>query len=364
MKLLIQPGDGIAPLIKGINRAKERVEIMIFRFDRGDIERALANAVSRGLFVHALIAYTNRGGERNLRRLEMRLLAAGVTVARTANDLARYHGKMMLVDRRELYLLAFNYTFLDIEHSRSFGVITRNSGIVREAGRLFESDVKRQAYTPGAGRLVVSPVNARKQLASFLKGARKELLIYDPEVSDPAMVRILEDRAAAGVDVRIIGRVGRTGKLVARKLGSMRLHTRSIIRDREHAFIGSQSLRELELDKRRELGLILRDRKVVHRMMKTFAEDWRLSEAYDELPLAESRTPVERLAKKVAKAVANELPPLTPVLEVVVKEVIGNPDAIDLNPRKVEETVKEAVRGAVKEAVKDVVEQVGTGRPN
>src|SRR5439155_27256300 len=120
-----------------INRAKSSVEVVIFRFDRSEVERALANAVGRGLFVHALIAYTNRGGERNLRKLEMRLLASGVTVARTANDLARYHDKYMIVDRRELHLLAYNFTYLDIEHSRSFGLMTKNPRLVAGAVKRF-----------------------------------------------------------------------------------------------------------------------------------------------------------------------------------------------------------------------------------
>jgi hypothetical protein len=50
-------------------------------------------AVTRGVSVRALIAHTNRAGEENLRKLEMRLLAAGVTVARTTGDLVRYDGK-------------------------------------------------------------------------------------------------------------------------------------------------------------------------------------------------------------------------------------------------------------------------------
>ena len=114
------------PLIKAINGAKKSIELVIFRFDRSEVEQALARAAGRGVFVHALIAYTNRGGEANLRRLEMRMLAAGITVARTADDLARYHYKFIIIDRAELYLLSFNYTFLDIEHSRSFGILTSN----------------------------------------------------------------------------------------------------------------------------------------------------------------------------------------------------------------------------------------------
>jgi phosphatidylserine/phosphatidylglycerophosphate/cardiolipin synthase-like enzyme len=101
LRLLIQTENGVSPLVEAINQAKTRVEIVIFRFDCGEMEKALANAVTRGVFVHALIAYVNRGGEKKLRQLEMRLLAAGVTVARTADDLARYHGKFMIIDRRE-----------------------------------------------------------------------------------------------------------------------------------------------------------------------------------------------------------------------------------------------------------------------
>src|SRR5205809_762485 len=80
LKLLIQPGSGVAPLVKAIQQARSSVEIVIFRFDRREIENALVAAVGRGVSVHALIAHTNRGGEKHLRELEMRLLAAGVTV--------------------------------------------------------------------------------------------------------------------------------------------------------------------------------------------------------------------------------------------------------------------------------------------
>src|SRR5690606_2146911 len=113
-----------------------------------ELEKALAAAVERGVPVRALIAHTNRGGERRLRELEQRLLAAGVTVARTADDLPRYHGKMLIADG-VLYVLGFNFTRLDIEKSRSFGIATRQRALVREASALFEADRTRQPYSPG-----------------------------------------------------------------------------------------------------------------------------------------------------------------------------------------------------------------------
>ena len=363
MRLLVQPGDGIMPLVKGIASAKSCVEIVIFRFDQREVERALANAVSRGVAVHALIAHTNRAGEQALRELELRLLGAGVTVARTADDLARYHYKMMIVDRRELYILAFNLTHVDIERSRSFALITRSRDLVREAEKLFEADTKRLPYEPDTNRLVVSPLNARTELAAFLKGARKELVIYDPKISDPTMLRILAERAAAGVDIRVIGRV--TKKMPGVKVhkpSGIRLHTRTMVRDRSYGFIGSQSLRELELDERREVGVIFRDTRIVNKLLKVFDEDWEMCERCDVPAPADEALPTVKIAKKVAKALTKELPPVAPLVDGALREVVGENREVEIDAKEVEEIVKRTVKEAVREAVRDVVEEVVVAR--
>lgn len=365
--LLIQPGDGAAALIKAINGARRSVEIAIFRFDQREVEKALSHAVARGVSVQALIAHTNRAGEENLRRLELRLLAAGVTVARTADDLVRYHGKFMIVDRRQLFVLGFNLTYLDMERSRSFGLITTSRGLVAEAARVFEADSKRNPYEPGLDTLVVSPANARQRLSAFIEGARKELLIYDPKISDVPMIRLLEARAKAGVRIRIIGKLTR-GRvpLEVRKMPQWRLHTRTMIRDGQMAFIGSQSLRAIELDMRREVGVVFRDAKIVAQMLKVFNADWRTTEQINEQSAGEP-APAEKLAKRVAKAVAKDLPPVAPVVDTIVRELNGHNGDLSLDAEAVEETVKDAVKQAVREAVKDVVEeaaeQVDGGKP-
>src|SRR5206468_1881986 len=104
-------------------------------------------------------------------------------------------------------------------------------------------DCKRQTFTSSWPQLVVSPSNARKQLTAFIKGARKQLLIYDPKIGDPDMLRLLDQRAAKGVEVRAIGKVAGKPAFPAHPLSQMRLHTRSIIRDGQYVFLGSQSLR-------------------------------------------------------------------------------------------------------------------------
>ena len=275
MKLLVQPDSGVAPLIAAIKRAKKSVEVAIFRFDIRELEKTLEAAVSRGVVVHALIAQTNQGGAKLLRQLEMRLLEAGVTVSRTADDLVRYHGKYLVIDRASLWVLGFNSTHLDIFKSRSFGLVTTRRALVHEAAKVFDADSTRQPYESASKDLVVSPANARARLGTMIEAARTQLLIYDPRISDAPMLRLIQERAKAGVDVRILGSVsGRGGGLRVEKPQVLQLHVRAIVRDGIETFIGSQSLRGIELDRRREVGIVVRDRRIARQVQAVFEADW------------------------------------------------------------------------------------------
>jgi cardiolipin synthase A/B len=279
VELIVQPTDGVKPTIDAIEGAQKTLDLIIFRFDLKPVEKAIEAAVARGVAVRALIAHTNSGGEKRLRQLELRMLDKGVTVSRTDDELVRYHAKMMIVDREELHVYGFNYTALDLK-SRSFGVVTKDRKVVQEAMRLFEADVCRQEFEPALEEgFVVSPENAREQLATFIKRAKKSLVIYDPKLSDPQMIRLIHQRAKAGVDVRVLGKVGkRAGDMRVQKMPGDRLHVRAMIRDGDTAFVGSQSLRALELDMRREVGLIVRDAKIVKGMLEVFEKDWAMTE--------------------------------------------------------------------------------------
>ena len=278
MDVIVQPADGVAPLVAAIGRAAKTLDVIIFRLDLKEIQKALEAAVGRGVTVRALIAHTHSGPDKRLRQLELRMLGKGVTVSRTAEDLVRYHGKLLVVDREELHVYGFNYTAVDLG-SRSFGILTRERRMVQEALRLFEADATRQEFEPLVDGFVVSPENAREQLATFIKHAKKSLAIYDPKLTDRPMLRLLQQRAKAGVDIRVLGKTGKSGNgLRAQKLPGLRLHVRAMIRDGDTAFVGSQSLRALELDARREVGLIARDPAVVRRLQEAFEEDWSKTE--------------------------------------------------------------------------------------
>ena len=371
MRLIIEPADGVAPVLSAIKRARKSVEIAIFRLDRKDVEMALTAAAAKGVRVTALIAFANRGGEKRLRQLELRFLDAGIIVARTSDDLARYHGKYILIDRRVLYVLSFNFTRLDIDHSRGFGVVTSRPNCLQEAARLFEADCTRTQYAPKVETFVVSPANSRHVLGTFLKRARKQLLIYDPRISDKEMLRILQERAKAGVEVKVIGQVSGRPSFEVQKLAGTRLHTRTIIRDRRQAFVGSQSLRAAELDSRREVGLIVPAPKAVKRLIDTFESDW-TGTSTKSVPIppdavdAPIEEPTAASPKEIAKAVevfTKELQPLATTVKEAVRQAVVKAGEDVLHDKDVKDTMKQVVKQAVKEAVKDAVHEAQEALP-
>jgi phosphatidylserine/phosphatidylglycerophosphate/cardiolipin synthase-like enzyme len=217
---------------------------------------------------------------------------------------------------------------------------------LRQAAALFDSDTKRTEFKTRSKKFIVSPVNAREQLSAFLKAAKKELLIYDIKISDHAMVRILEERIRSGVQVRILGDTASRGKLPLRRLHRLRLHTRAIARDGKHLFLGSQSLRKLELDARREIGVIVQGGKVVSAFTAVFEDDWKASEKARPTTAISANGHIKRAARIAVNNV-----PMKPMVAQVVEAIREERD-VKISARAVKKQVEGAVRTALKKAVK------------
>lgn len=176
------------------------------------------------------------------------------------------------------------------------------------------------------------------------------------KISDRDFIKLLNKKISAGTEVRVLSRASaKSGSIPVRRLPS-RLHLRAMLRDGNTAFLGSQSLRKLELEARREIGVIFRDKKTVKEMESVFEKDWKRSEpVVENTKLASALiVPARKVAKQVAKQVA-----IKPVVEQVLEKVIDTKDPTPFEPEEVAQTVREAfheeVEGAVKEALKEVV---------
>jgi phosphatidylserine/phosphatidylglycerophosphate/cardiolipin synthase-like enzyme len=116
--------------------------------------------------------------------------------------------------------------------------------------------------------IIVQPDDGLAPLLGAISGAQKALDVIIFRLDLKEIEKALEAAVARGVTVRAL--IAHTHKGPE----GLRLHVRAMIRDGDTVFVGSQSLRALELDARREVGLIVRDSAVVKRLQETFEEDW------------------------------------------------------------------------------------------
>ena len=198
MKLIIEPTDGVAPLLAAIKSAKKSVEIAIFRFDRNDVETALKAAAAQG-----------RQGDRLDRICQPRRRTtpaqAGAALPRRRHHRGSHVerpdplSRQVHPDRSPCPVRAV-VQFHAPGHRPQPRLRHRDhhANWVREAVRLFRADCTRTKYAPKTETFVVSPANSRKVLGTFLKRAKKQLLIYDPKISDKEMLRILQERGESG----------------------------------------------------------------------------------------------------------------------------------------------------------------------
>jgi hypothetical protein len=80
--------------------------------------------------------------------------------------------------------------------------------------RLFRADCTRSKYATKTDTFVVSP-RTPEGARRVPERAKKELLIYDPKISDKEMLRILQARAKAGVEIKVIGSVASAARSTA-----------------------------------------------------------------------------------------------------------------------------------------------------
>ncbi len=116
-------------------------------------------------------------------------------------------------------------------------------------------------------------------------------------------------------------------------------------------FVGSQSLRKAELDSRREVGVIVRDSKVVSRVVNTFEADWGAKDT------AETIQDTPQVLKKKLKDMVEKLSPLNPMVKEAVQEVVSKKGSAGLNKKDVKETVEKAVKEAVRERVQEMLNE-------
>ena len=259
---MLAPDERRLAVLEVINSSRTRLILSLFRCDDRRILDALAAARRRGVRVEALLTRRAKG-QSNLKLLRMLLESMGIRVWRSSEQFAKYHAKYMVADDGPALVGSLNFTRKCFKKTSDFLLVTHDAHVVSGLSALFEFDCSTlSTHLPRLSpRLIVGPDLARQQITSLLAEARHSIRIVDPKLNDPAMLRNLSARAAAGVKVSVLGE---------RTVHGLVSHGKLIIVDRSAAALGSLALSARPLDDRREVAVIVREPLAVNELVEFF----------------------------------------------------------------------------------------------
>jgi phosphatidylserine/phosphatidylglycerophosphate/cardiolipin synthase-like enzyme len=299
-RLIVQPDDGVAPVVEFIDGATRTLRIKQFTLTDPDVLQAITRAHGRGVAVRVMLNPHRSSGDRANDDTHAALKHAHVTVEWTNPAFAVTHEKSIVVDDHTALIATFNLCTKYFTETRDYGVVTTCPHEVAEIVAGFEADWKRATFDPTEeSTLLWSATNARQRMAWFIDAAKHELLIQHPKFVDATIVERIAAARHRGVKVDLLcgGKHGisdwdvldtfaslrlldRAGVKVRRQK-HLKLHAKLLLADDKRALVGSMNIDRSAFDLRRELGVVTEEGGVVRRLRKVFDHDWHEAKPYD-----------------------------------------------------------------------------------
>jgi len=304
VQLLVQPDDGVKPLIRLIDGAESSIRLKIYLWtpSRMDVVEALGRAVDRGVNVRVLMEREPAGG-----RPRMEVISAlrdhGVELRLSKPfRFVFVHEKSMVIDDRVAWFGSGNLTGSTFKANREYMIVTDRPDWVAEIARVFDADWRGERIDLSHALLVWSPDrvmrgvregNAREKVLGLIRGARSTLFLEQAGMADEEVIAALEDAVRRGVNVRLVGspadpkentyfvpgaeRLRKAGVKV-RYLPSPYVHAKVIVADGNSALVGSINMSRTSMNANRELGAIITaasEPKAFFRLLRTMERDWK-----------------------------------------------------------------------------------------
>ena len=333
---MVQPDDGLAPVVEFINSATRTLDIAVYQLDP-DYEpliQAIRAAMDRGVDVRILLSgtiYPTNAPNANPEDVAT-LRSLGIDARLSRPEFSFSHWKVLIADgatpQGKALICDFNleagYFGLDPNYpdegdTRGMAVVDVDPVDVRQIQAVFDADWPPYSTWPplDSQRLVWSPSddtcdsvscsipaelepvgNSRNRLRALIDSATSALDIYVQAFAYPsALLMPVLDACARGVEVKIVGNKGGINDEVLRSLDScgaqvrwdavdptndgrvMYIHTKTIIVDpgqpQQVAYVGSiNPFLDESLQTERELGVFVTDPSSVDRLTSTFERDF------------------------------------------------------------------------------------------
>lgn len=298
-RLIVQPDDGLGPVLDFIGSAQTSLLVKQFTFTDESLIDAVVARKQAGVDVRVMLNAARSGGDRANDETFERFSAAGISVQWANPKFYVTHEKSMVVDEKTALVATFNMCLKYFTATRDYGVIIDDPVHVAQIVEVFNADWNHDDWVPSVYEgLLWSNSNSRYHMARFIDTATHRIDVQHPKFVDAVILDHLAAALERGVKVHVLcgGRHGisegdvldtfaslrtlrRFGAKV-HKQKNLRVHAKLMIVDDERALVGSMNIDRSAFDLRRELGITVTEPAVVARLKEIFEQDWALSHHY------------------------------------------------------------------------------------
>ena len=267
--------------------ATESLDIVVYLLTNQIVIDALMSANERGVEVRVMVEEEPFGGGADNGNAVKALEAAGIDTKYGVSTFRYTHAKTVIIDKKRAVVMTANLTKSAFTRNREYLALVTSAAEVSEIEAIFNADWERRAFQPRVSSLVVSDVNSRQKLLELLVTARESLEVQAEVMADKEIRRALTEAQRRGVRVRVVmsppepeettygGLVELSSAGVGvRLVTDPYIHAKSILVDRERAYVGSINFTATSMDQNRELGLITTTPAVIQQLEAAFNMDW------------------------------------------------------------------------------------------
>lgn len=193
------------------------------------------------------------------------------------------HSKIILVDGLSI-ISTGNLTYSSFTQNRDIYVFTKDQNIHKSLLEVFKLDYSWIKKWVLYENLVLSPQNSRDKIEKLFGVATKEIKIYIPYFDDEWMLeKLISLKKEKNLEIiAIIPKTAvddeNTRKLIKAwleiyQIPKYTMHSKAILVDDMYLWIWSTNFSEYSLNQNREIGILLKEEKVIEKFKGIFEED-------------------------------------------------------------------------------------------
>jgi cardiolipin synthase A/B len=139
-RLIVEPDEGVNPILGFINSAESSLLIKQFTFTEVNLIAAVIEKKKAGVDVQVMLNAHRSGGDRANDETFEQFRNAGVAVQWANPKFYVTHEKSIVVDEKVALVATFNLTEKYLSRTRDYGVVTYHTHQVRQIVEVFKAD--------------------------------------------------------------------------------------------------------------------------------------------------------------------------------------------------------------------------------